>query len=126
MGTADGVTAAQLDTFSPAGMPLDAVIAALDRAHEPRLAALSRLTAALDGAAAGAGGEAALGGAYGPLDIHKDKIGRLIGPGGTNLRRIEADTHCKVRAQCAIAPTFRGQTKLSAHGQLIRGACFDA
>jgi polyribonucleotide nucleotidyltransferase len=87
-GTADMITALQLDTKIE-GLPADVLIAAMDQAREARLLILETMAATLDGprpelAETAPKIEAVM--------VPKDKIGEVIGPKGKTIRELESET----------------------------------
>jgi polyribonucleotide nucleotidyltransferase len=87
-GTADGVTALQMD-IKIEGISIDLMRQALDQARRARLHVLGKMNEAL------AAPRADLS-TFAPrmivVQIPVDKIGALIGPGGKNIRRIIAES----------------------------------
>jgi polyribonucleotide nucleotidyltransferase len=91
-GTADMITALQLDTKIE-GLPADVLIAAMDQAREARLFILETMAATLDGpreelAATAPKIEAVM--------VPKDKIGEVIGPKGKTIRELEEETGASI------------------------------
>ncbi|MBT4369527.1 MAG: polyribonucleotide nucleotidyltransferase [Candidatus Marinimicrobia bacterium] len=90
-GTADGITAIQLD-LKIEGLSFDLMEQALQQAHEGRLHILELMKEAMP--------EANDISPYAPrimsIAINTEKIGALIGPGGKNIKRIIEDTECEV------------------------------
>ena len=90
-GTADGITAIQLD-LKIEGLSFDLMEQALQQAHEGRLHILGLMKEAMP--------EANDISPYAPrimsIAINTEKIGALIGPGGKNIKRIIEDTECEV------------------------------
>jgi polyribonucleotide nucleotidyltransferase len=86
-GTEAGVTGYQLDLKLP-GIPLDILFEGIDVAHQGRLDVLKVMNAAIS--------EAAPLSEHAPriesLKIDPKKIGELIGPGGKNIKGIQAET----------------------------------
>lgn len=84
-GTADGITALQMD-IKLDGIPVDILINALDQAKRGRLFILDKMTSIIDKPRESIS-------VYAPkiatLSINKEKIGELIGPGGKNIRSIQ-------------------------------------
>ena len=91
-GTAQGVTALQLD-LKLTGVPPDVLIQALEQSREPRAMILRAITAAIPSPRAGLS-------AFAPritkLTIDPEKIGTVIGPGGKMIRKITKDTGATV------------------------------
>jgi polyribonucleotide nucleotidyltransferase len=87
-GTADIITALQLDT-KLSGLPSDVLTAALDQAKEARLAILDVMNATISGPRTELN-------RYAPrietIEIPKDKIGEVIGPKGKVIREMEEET----------------------------------
>lgn len=87
-GSADGVTAIQMDTKIQ-GIPKDILRHALDEAKKARLFILGKMLEAI------AEPKAEMS-PYAPrvliIEIHPDKIGEVIGPGGKVIKKIEAET----------------------------------
>ncbi|MCL1597966.1 MAG: polyribonucleotide nucleotidyltransferase, partial [Actinomycetia bacterium] len=91
-GTADMITALQLDTKIE-GLPADVLIAAMDQAREARLFILETMAATLPGpreelAATAPKIEAVM--------VPKDKIGEVIGPKGKTIRELEEETGASI------------------------------
>ncbi len=90
-GTADGITAIQLD-LKIAGISFDLLEEALSQAKDGRLHILDKMNSALPSANDIS--------PYAPriisLNINPEKIGALIGPGGKNIKKIIEDTECEV------------------------------
>jgi polyribonucleotide nucleotidyltransferase len=90
-GTADGITAIQLD-LKIEGLSFDLMEQALQQAHEGRLHILGLMKEAMP--------EANDISPYAPrimsIAISPEKIGALIGPGGKNIKKIIEDTECEV------------------------------
>jgi polyribonucleotide nucleotidyltransferase len=87
-GTADGITAIQMDTKTQ-GIPREVVVDALEQAKEARLHILGKMLEAI------AEPKAEMS-PYAPqvliIEIHPDSIGAVIGPGGKVIKKIEAET----------------------------------
>jgi polyribonucleotide nucleotidyltransferase len=90
-GTADGITAIQLD-LKIEGLSFDLMEQALKQAHEGRLHILGLMKEAMP--------EPNDISPYAPrimsIAINTEKIGALIGPGGKNIKKIIEDTECEV------------------------------
>ena len=91
-GTADMITALQLDTKIE-GLPADVLIAAMDQAREARMFILETMAATLDGpreelAPTAPKIEAVM--------VPKDKIGEVIGPKGKTIRELEEETGASI------------------------------
>jgi len=91
-GTRDGVTALQLDT-KVLGIPWQILGEAIDQARRARLFILDKILETLPAPR----GEMS---PYAPrvfiLEIHPDKIGDVIGPGGKIIKKITADTGARI------------------------------
>jgi polyribonucleotide nucleotidyltransferase len=87
-GTAAGITGIQLD-MKARGIPQDRIVATLDKAKAARLHILAEMAKVI----AAPRGEI---NKYAPrmftLKINPEKIGKLIGPGGKTINKIQADT----------------------------------
>ena len=91
-GTADMITALQLDTKIE-GLPADVLIAAMNQARDARLFILDAMAATLDAprpelAATAPKIEAVM--------VPKDKIGEVIGPKGKTIRELEEETGASI------------------------------
>ena len=90
-GTADGITAIQLD-LKIEGLSFDLMEQALQQAHEGRLHILGLMNEAMP--------EPNEISQYAPrimsININPEKIGALIGPGGKNIKKIIEVTECEV------------------------------
>ncbi len=90
-GTADGITAIQLD-LKIEGLSFELMEQALQQAHEGRLHILELMKEAMP--------EANDISPYAPrimsIAINTEKIGALIGPGGKNIKKIIEVTECEV------------------------------
>jgi polyribonucleotide nucleotidyltransferase len=91
-GTREGVTAMQVDTKTQ-GLSLDTVSRALAQAYTARMQVMD----AIEGCLATARETLS---PYAPrvfvVEIHPDKIGDIIGPGGKVIKKIEAETGAKL------------------------------
>jgi polyribonucleotide nucleotidyltransferase len=87
-GTADAITALQLDTKID-GIPADVLIAALDQAKEARLQILENMNATI---AAPRAEVAATAPKIVSITIPMDKIGEVIGPKGKVINTIQQET----------------------------------
>jgi polyribonucleotide nucleotidyltransferase len=87
-GTADAITALQLDTKID-GIPADVLAAALAQAREARLAILEVMNAAIPAPRSDVGANAPK---IVSFEIPADKIGEVIGPKGKVINQIQADT----------------------------------
>ncbi|KAL4535432.1 hypothetical protein Ndes2526B_g06327 [Nannochloris sp. 'desiccata'] len=101
-GTADGITACQLDVQIPGGLPLEVVEEAMKRAKVARIRALGAMEDALQSSSHSGGKNrettvadknAAM---FGTLRIPMTSIGAVIGKEGSVLRGIEAASGAKV------------------------------
>ncbi|MEO0447062.1 MAG: S1 RNA-binding domain-containing protein, partial [Verrucomicrobiota bacterium] len=90
-GTRDGVTGYQLDLKLP-GIPLDILFEAIDVTKDGRMKVLDVMDAAI--AKPGALSEHAP--RIETIMINPDKIGELIGPGGKNIKSIQAESGAEV------------------------------
>lgn len=90
-GTAEGVTAIQLD-LKIEGISFELLTEALEQAREGRLHILNLMNEAIP--------EPNEMSIYAPrimtLNINPEKIGGLIGPGGKTIKKIIADTDCQI------------------------------
>lgn len=90
-GGKSGITALQMD-MKIAGVSIDVLRRALEQAREGRLHILSKMTSVL--------GKAKDLSSRAPrieqIKIKSERIRDLIGPGGRNIKKIVADTGCKV------------------------------
>lgn len=91
-GTADAVTALQLDTKID-GIPADVLAAALDQAKEARLAILDVMTSAI---AAPRDDVSETAPKITSFEIPADKIGEVIGPKGKVINSIQAETGANI------------------------------
>jgi polyribonucleotide nucleotidyltransferase len=91
-GTRDGVTAIQLD-IKTEGITHDIIRQTLHRAHDARLVILEKMAAVLPAPRPEIS-------QYAPrlltVKIDPEKIGKLIGPGGKNIKRIQEETGCQI------------------------------
>jgi polyribonucleotide nucleotidyltransferase len=83
-GTADGVTALQMD-IKISGITIEIMKVALNQAKEGRVHILEKMKEALSGSRDGVNQNAPQ---IRSINIPKDKIGELIGPSGKNIREI--------------------------------------
>jgi polyribonucleotide nucleotidyltransferase len=94
-GTADGVTALQMD-IKVKGLSLEIMTAALEQARQARLSILGNLNACLPAARTELS-------PYAPrlytIYIPKDKIGDVIGTGGKIIRSIIEETGCTIEIE---------------------------
>lgn len=91
-GSATGVTAIQLDTKIK-GIPLDVMADALEKAKTARLHILNKMLEVISEPKPELS-------PYAPrvliIEIHPDKIGEVIGPGGKVIKKIEAETGARI------------------------------
>jgi polyribonucleotide nucleotidyltransferase len=87
-GTRDMITALQLDTKIE-GLPADVLIAAMNQAHDARMAILDNMAEALDGPREELAPTAPK---IEAIMVPKDKIGEVIGPKGKTIRELEEET----------------------------------
>ena len=91
-GTADGITACQMD-IKIKGLSYDILVKALNQAKDGRLHILSKLTETIDKPNADVK-------AHAPKMVTRtipgDYIGSLIGPGGKNIQELQKTTGCTI------------------------------
>jgi len=91
-GTADGVTALQMD-IKVKGITYEIMATALEQAHEGRMFIMEKMLDAIDAPREELSG-------YAPriqtVKINPDKIGALIGPGGKTIRKIQEESGVKI------------------------------
>jgi len=91
-GTADGITVAQLDTKAK-GIPIAVLADALAKAKSARLHVLNKMLETISEPRPELS-------PYAPrvliIEIHPDKIGDVIGPGGKVIKKIEAETGANI------------------------------
>jgi len=91
-GTAEGITALQLDTKIQ-GIPRPVFVDAFEQAREARLYILNKITEAIPESRTTAS-------QYAPriitVQIDPEQIGMIIGPGGKTIKKITADTGAKI------------------------------
>ncbi|MGC8832852.1 MAG: polyribonucleotide nucleotidyltransferase [Armatimonadota bacterium] len=91
-GSETGITAIQLDTKIP-GITLPIIRDALERAREARLQILDKMRAVIPAPRETLS-------PYAPrifvIEIHPDKIGDVIGPGGKIVKKIQAETGARI------------------------------
>jgi len=94
-GTEQGITGVQLD-LKIRGLSQDLVVQALQRAREARLEILEKMRAVIDKPRPQIS-------EYAPriltISIDPDKIGKVIGPGGKGIRRIEQETGATIEIE---------------------------
>jgi polyribonucleotide nucleotidyltransferase len=103
-GTADGITAAQLDVRVPGGIPMEALEAAFKRASVARLRLLTVMQSALPQE------RCARAPVFDVVQVPPSCIGAVLGKEGSNLRSIEAATGCRINVEndgalCVYAPS---------------------
>ena len=91
-GTREGVTAVQMDV-KRGGLSHQVLLDAVERARQARLQILDRMAATL---AAPRPDLAPHAPRIFVIEVHPDKIGGIIGPGGKIIKKIEADFNVKV------------------------------
>ncbi|MDH5372662.1 MAG: polyribonucleotide nucleotidyltransferase, partial [Acidimicrobiia bacterium] len=94
-GTADIITALQLDT-KISGLPSEVLAAALDQAKEARLIILQAMQDVIDGPREELNQWAPR---IEAVRIPKDKIGEIIGPKGKNIRELEETTGATIEIE---------------------------
>jgi polyribonucleotide nucleotidyltransferase len=91
-GTADGVTALQMD-IKVKGITYEIMAKALEQAHEGRMFIMEKMLDAIDAPREELS-------AYAPriqtIKINPDKIGTVIGPGGKMIRKIQEESGAKI------------------------------
>jgi len=91
-GTADGITALQMD-IKVKGITLEIMSKALQQAHEGRMFIMEKMLDTISEPRLDLSG-------YAPriqaLKINPDKIGAVIGPGGKMIRKIQEETGAKI------------------------------
>lgn len=87
-GTADGITAFQMD-IKIAGIPSDVMAKALAQAKDARMHILGEMNKVLDAPRANIAAHAPK---YEALQVNPDIIRVIIGPGGKNIKSITSDT----------------------------------
>lgn len=101
-GTADGITALQLD-IKPAGLPLEVITTALRRASSARMHLLDAMRAVI---AETREEPKASAPCMRTVEVPDDMTGKVIGSGGSVLRRIEAETEASVNLADGVAVVF--------------------
>ncbi len=94
-GTADVITALQLDTKIE-GLPSEVLTGALSQAKEARLAILEVMAEAIPGPREELNANAPR---IQSIQIPKDKIGEVIGPKGKTIRELEAETGATIEIE---------------------------
>jgi len=91
-GTADGITALQMD-IKVKGITYEIMAKALEQAHEGRMFIMEKMLDSIDAPREELSG-------YAPriqtLKINPDKIGAVIGPGGKMIRKIQEESGAKI------------------------------
>ena len=91
-GTADGITALQMD-IKVKGITYEIMAQALEQAHEGRMFIMEKMLDAIDAPREELSG-------YAPriqtIKINPDKIGAVIGPGGKMIRKIQEESGAKI------------------------------
>lgn len=94
-GTAEGITAIQMDTKIQ-GIPREVMVQALEQARQGRLHILGKLNEAITASRPELS-------QYAPsiitIEINPERIGELIGPGGKTIKRISAETGAQIDIQ---------------------------
>ncbi|MBI1872195.1 polyribonucleotide nucleotidyltransferase, partial [Candidatus Collierbacteria bacterium] len=103
-GTADGITAMQMDVKIP-GVTAKILEKAIEQAHHGRLFILEKMLAVIDKPRSGVS-------QYAPkvatTKIPADKIGELIGPGGKMIRQIQTDYQVEINVEEDGSVTITG------------------
>ena len=86
-GTQNGITGIQLD-LKASGLSQDLIVAALDRAKTARLAILREMLATIDAPRVAISEHAPR---LLTVKIDPEKIGKVIGPGGKTIKKLQAD-----------------------------------
>ena len=94
-GTQNGITGIQLD-LKVRGLRQETIVQALERAREARLAILESMLTVLDKPRATISEHAPR---ILTIRIDPDKIGKVIGPGGKGIKRIEAETGATIEIE---------------------------
>lgn len=94
-GTSQGITAVQLDLKIP-GLPRPILEETLYRAREARLAILEKMRAVIPAPRAEL---SPLAPRIFVMEIHPDKIGDVIGPGGRIIKKIIAETNTQIQIE---------------------------
>ena len=121
-GTADGITAIQLD-LKIEGLSFELMEKALQQAKDGRNYILGKMNAVLS--------EANEISPYAPrimsLSINPEKIGALIGPGGKNIKKIIEDTECEVNVDDDGLVTIAGANteKCNEAVELVKAITFE-
>ncbi len=91
-GSARGITALQMDIKLDSGLPAEVLSKALEQARKGRLHILEKMNAAISTP----GDLKENAPRIFQIKIKADKIRDIIGPGGKNIKRITAETGCKI------------------------------
>ena len=94
-GTAEGITALQLDTKLD-GIPDEVLAKALNQAKDARLLILKSITDAISEPRTTVGDSAPT---VQTIQINPEKIGGLIGPGGATIKKLVAETGASIDVQ---------------------------
>ncbi len=94
-GTRNGITGIQVD-LKIRGLPHKTIVEALEQAKEARLQILDTMQSVLDKPRAAISDHAPR---ILTIRIDPDKIGKVIGPGGKGIKRIEAETGAKIEIE---------------------------
>jgi len=94
-GTQNGITALQMD-IKTSGVPFDIMAQALEQARTGRLTILRKMLKTLSRPRADISEHAPK---MFMVNIPRDKIGMLIGPGGKNIRRIQEETQATINVE---------------------------
>lgn len=93
-GTREGVTGYQLDLKLP-GVSLDILFEAIDKTRNARMIVLD----VMDGAISQVGTLSPYAPRIETVKINPDKIGELIGPGGKNIKAIQAESGAEINIE---------------------------
>lgn len=91
-GTQNGITGIQLD-LKAAGLSQELIVAALERAKQARLLILREMLATIDAPRPSISQHAPR---IMTIRIDPEKIGKVIGPGGKTIKKIQADTGANI------------------------------
>ena len=94
-GTKDGISAIQMD-LKIDGLPIDLMKKALNQAKDARLHILNEMEKAMPETRAHLSAHAPK---IGKATLPVDKIGDFIGPGGKNIKAVQADYECEVNVE---------------------------
>jgi polyribonucleotide nucleotidyltransferase len=94
-GTGNGITGIQLD-LKARGIPHDLIVKTLEQARDARLKILRDMLATLNRPRAQIS-------IHAPrllrIQVNPEKIGRIIGPGGKNIQKLQKDTGCSINIE---------------------------